>query len=35
MLQGFKVPWIMFGIMLQWTIWVLFEDKDIEFPDEG
>ena len=34
MLQGFKGPWLMFGIMLQWTTWVLFEDKDIQFPDE-
>ena len=28
MLQGFKGPWIMLGIVLQWTTWALFEDKD-------
>lgn len=32
MFQVFKGAWFMFGIMLQWKTWLLFDDKDIEFP---
>lgn len=31
MLQDFKGPWLMLGIMLEWTIWVFLEGKNIEF----